>query len=169
MVAYANNDTSLSSAFTTTTSPGSAFGSVWGTWRTEGVVHTNCGPQTCKTPSPLGTLDQISVSTAQTDTTPNHFNQCVFIRYYTMRKRALRFPKLIKAGAGPHDLGSGNNSDELLPELTVQSSSNSDTGSYGGGDSTTDYSSSITSYESGLEVYHNVSSVCQPWFLSARH
>jgi len=70
------------------------------------------------------------------------------------------FPRVIKAAAGPHDFGPGNSYDEIFPELTVQSSSDSDTGSDGSGDSTADYSSSVTSYESELEVFHNVSSVC---------
>jgi len=71
------------------------------------------------------------------------------------------FPRVIKAGAGPHDLGSGNNHDETFPELTVQLNMDSDTGSDSSGDSTTEYSSSITSCDSGLELFHNVSSVRQ--------
>jgi len=52
--------------------------------------------------------------------------QRVFIRYYTMRPRRVPFfrkkiPKKIRAGAGPHDLGSGDNQGETFPELTVQS------------------------------------------------
>ena len=30
------------------------------------------------------------------------------------------FPKVIRAGAGPHDLGSGDNKGDTLPELTAQ-------------------------------------------------
>ena len=78
-----------------------------------------------------------------------------------MRRRALIFPRVIRAAAGPHDLGSGNNYDEALPELTAQLNLHSDTGSDGSGDSMTDYSSSVTSYESELEVFHNASSVCR--------
>ena len=39
-----------------------------------------------------------------------------------MRKRGpLRlFPKVIRAGAGPHDLGPGDNAGDTSPELTVQ-------------------------------------------------
>lgn len=70
------------------------------------------------------------------------------------------FPKVIKAAAGPHDFGSGNNYDETSPELVVQSGPDSDTGSDSGEDFTTNYSSSVTSYESELELFHNVSSVC---------
>ena len=33
------------------------------------------------------------------------------------------FPKVIRAGAGPHDLGSGENREGAFPELTVQSKS----------------------------------------------
>jgi hypothetical protein len=32
------------------------------------------------------------------------------------------FPKVIRAGAGPHDLGPGDNKGGTFPELTVQSS-----------------------------------------------
>ena len=31
------------------------------------------------------------------------------------------FPKVIRAGAGPHDLGSGDNGGNTFPELTAQS------------------------------------------------
>ena len=49
------------------------------------------------------------------------FDQCVFVRYYTMRfKPLLRTPKVIRAGAGPHDLGSGDNKGDTFPELAVQ-------------------------------------------------
>lgn len=164
MIAYSNNSTRLSSEFTTSVPLlASASMSAWGKWHTQGLVHTNCGPQLCSPPSP----DALGLSSAYTDeidATPNEYNQCVFIRYYTMRKRALMFPKVIKAGAGPHDLGSGDNRGETLPELTVQLSSDSDTGSDSGRDSTTDGSSSVTSYESHLEVFHNISSVCRPSF-----
>ena len=158
MMAYSNNSTRLSSEFTTSIPLlASASATAWGTWHTQGLVHTNCGPQLCSPPSSPHALDL--PSSGSVETTPNEYNQCVFIRYYTMRKRALMFPKVIKATAGPHDLGSGSNYDETLPELAVQSSSDSDTGSDIGGDSMTDYSSSITSYEQELEVFHNVSSV----------
>ncbi|KAF9652527.1 hypothetical protein BDM02DRAFT_2766622 [Thelephora ganbajun] len=159
MIAYSNNSTHLSSEFTTSIPlVTSASASAWGAWHTQGLVHTNCGPQLCSPPSSPGAPSLSSAGTFQIDATPNEHNQCVFIRYYTMRRRALMFPKVIKAAAGPHDFGSGNNYDETLPELTVQSGLDSDTGSDSNGDSTTDYSSSATSYESDLEVFHNVPS-----------
>lgn len=157
MIAYSNNGTHLSSEFTTSVPLlASASIAAWGTWNTQGMVYTNCGPQLCSPPSP-GTPDSSSADIAQIDTTPNEYNQCVFIRYYTIRKRALMFPKVVKAAAGPHDLGSGNNHDGTLPELAVQSDSGSDTGSYSSGDST-DCSSSIVSCESNVEVFRNFSS-----------
>ena len=69
------------------------------------------------------------------------------------------FPKVIKAGAGPHDCGSGNNPDETFPELG-QSGTNFYTESDSDEDSTTDCSSSATSHESELELFRNVSLVC---------
>ena len=165
MIAYSNNSTHLSSEFTTSVPLlASASASAWGTWNTQGLVHTNCGPQLCSPPSSLDSLDLSPSDAIQVDVTPNEYNQCVFIRYYTVRRRALMFPRVIKAAAGPHDLGPGNNHDETLPELTVQSSSDSDTGSDSSGDSMTDYSSSVTSCESELDVFHNVSSVCRSPF-----
>ena len=162
MIAYSNNSTHLSSEFTTSVPLlASASASAWGTWHTQGLVHTNCGPQLCSPPSSPDALDLYTSNGTQVDATPNEYNQCVFIRYYTLRRRALMFPKVIKAAAGPHDPGSWNNYDETLPELTVQLGSGSDTGSYSSGDSTTDYSSSVTSYDSELELFHNISSVRQ--------
>ena len=163
MMAYANNGTRLSSEFTILVTSTSA--SVWGAWRTQGLIHTNCGPQVCNLLPVSDTASSGSAETAQVDTTPTGHNQCVFIRYFTIRKRALMFPKVVRAAAGPHDLGSGNNHDETRPELAVGSISESDTESDCSGDSTMDYCSSVTSYESGLEVVHNISLVCRLAFL----
>ena len=165
MIAYSNNNASLASEFTTSV-PFLASGSAtaWGKWCTRGLVHTNCGPQLCSPPTP-DTLDPCPPDSPEIDIipTPNEYNQCVFIRYYTMRKRALMFPKVIKAGAGFHDLGSGKNHEEMFPELTVHAGFDSDTESDSGGESTTDEcSSSVTSYGSDLAVFYNVSSACRP-------
>ena len=157
MIAYANNSASLLSEFTTSVPlVGSASASVWGTWRTDGLVHTNCGPQVCSPPSPSNTSGTIQAAAAQNDA--NEYNQCVFIRYYTMRKRALMFPKLMKAAAGPHDLGPGDNYDEASPQLMLEFDSDSDAESDCSWDSTLDYPSSVTSYESDFEPVLNLSS-----------
>ena len=161
MMAYSANSTHLSSEFSTSVPlVASASASAWGTWHTQGLVHTNCGPQLCSPPSSPDAPDPSD--SIQVDATPNEYNQCVFIRYYTMRRRVLMFPKVIKAAAGPHHFDSGNNYDGSLPELVVQSSSDSDAESDGAGDSTTEYSSSVTSHDLDLELFSNVSSVCAP-------
>jgi len=161
MIAYSNSSTQLVSRFTASVPPiGSASASVWGTWNTRGLVHTNCGPKFLRPPSP-DTPDLSPPDANQVGVTPKGYNQCVFIRYYTMRRRALMFPKVIKAGAGPHDCGSANNHDETLPGL-VRSDTNSDAGSDHSGDFMMDYPTPVTIYKPELELSHNVSSVCRP-------
>jgi len=148
MIAYSDNSTHLVSKFTASAPLlASASASAWGTWHIQGLVHTNCGPQLCIPPPLPGAPELHPSDPMQVDTTSNEFNQCVFIRYYTMRMRALIFPKVIKAAAGPHDLGPGNNHDDTYPELTMQLSLDSDTGF-----DCSDYN---------LELYHHVSSVCR--------
>ena len=129
MMAYSKNGSSLKSEFTTSAPVvASASASVWGTWRTEGLVHTNCGPQLCCPPSSMQTTDLTPSGNNHDDTrtVPDGYNQCVFVRYYTMRKKALMFPTVIRAAAGPHDLGPGGRDDE---ESTAEAQSDSDSGS----------------------------------------
>ncbi|TFK80598.1 hypothetical protein K466DRAFT_605198 [Polyporus arcularius HHB13444] len=48
------------------------------------------------------------------------WNQSIFIRYYKMKRRLLRLPKVIKAAAGPHVLPGGEpdgDSPALLAEV----------------------------------------------------
>jgi len=71
------------------------------------------------------------------------------------------FPKVMKAAAGPHDLGPGKNYDETPSELTTQASWDSDDGYDGSGDSTMGCRSSPTGHDSDLELYHHISSVWQ--------
>ena len=162
MMAYSNNGTRLSSKFTISAPPaGSGSVTVWGKWDTQGLVHTNCGPHL---PAPPPSSDILELQRLDTNTReiPKQYNQCVFVRYYTIRWRAFVFPKVIKAAAGPHDLGPGDNHDETLPELTVQSSSDLGTEFDGREDSTADHLSSVTGHDSELETSHNVSSVRPP-------
>ena len=124
MMAYSNNGVSLASEFRVSAPMvASVSASAWGTWRTEGLVHTNCGPQLCSPPPLAQTTDPIPSGTGNsgTETVPDEYNQCVFVRYYTIRKRALMFPTVIKAAAGPHDLGPGARDGEELPEVEAQS------------------------------------------------
>ena len=113
MVAYSNNSVRMECEFSAAVpAVASASLSLWGRWRTEGLVHTNCGPRS----SAIGTASSSDSGDHATpaSTIPSDYNQCVFIRYYTMRRRVL-IPIIIKAGAGPHDLGdhdSGNDSSD---------------------------------------------------------
>ena len=120
MVAYSYQDASLESDLTMTVPMfASASASIWGTWRTRYSPHTNYGPQECIPPEQA--IDISSLQLAEVETIPSAFNQCVFIRYYTMRRGPLRlFPKVIRAGAGPHDLGPGDNIGGAFPDLIVQ-------------------------------------------------
>ena len=120
MVAYSNESTSLESDLTIAVPMlASASASVWGTWRTKCSPHTNYGPQQCILPLNDRAIESAS-SQSDARSIPNDFNQCVFVRYYTMRSRKWMPPKVIRAGAGPHDLCSGDNRGGTLPELMVQ-------------------------------------------------
>ena len=121
MVAYSHEGTSLDSDLTITVPTlASASASLWGTWRTRCSPHTNYGPQGCGPLPPERTIEFSSSKSTEGDI-PIEFNQCVFVRYFTMRWRMSIFPKVIRAGAGPHDLGSGDNMGDALPELAIQS------------------------------------------------
>lgn len=85
----------------------------WGSWHTQGRVHTNLGPE--RIPGPR-------LSSPPDSAVPDGHVQCVFIRYITVRKTLGLFPRLIKAGAGPHRLpkGGGGNDDAgaLVAEIS---------------------------------------------------
>ena len=122
MVAYSSGSTSLESDLTIgVPMVASASAALWGTWRARHSPHTNYGPQECIPPPPERAIDLSSLQLAETSRIPSEFNQCVFIRYYTMRMRLRWFPKVIRAGAGPHDLGPGDNTGDTFPDLLVQS------------------------------------------------
>lgn len=100
MMCYANYDDSFECEFKTS-APDPAL--VWGTWKTSKFVYTNHGPQLCSPPS----SQTADLTPSDTGNAADEYNQCVFVRYFTMRSRRLWVPKL-KAAAGPHDLGSGD-------------------------------------------------------------
>ena len=129
MVAYSNEGASLESDLTIAVPMlASASASVWGTWRTRCSPHTNYGPQQCSYPPRERAIDSPSLQPVHAKSIPKEFDQCVFIRYYTMRWRKWMFPKVIRAGAGPHDLGTGDNRGDTFPELTVQPDAGPTTG-----------------------------------------
>jgi len=127
MVAYSNNSVRMECEFSAAApAVASASLSLWGRWRTEGLVHTNCGPpllaiETTSSPDSGDHATPVSII-------PNEYNQCVFIRYYTMRRR-VPILKIIKAGAGPHDLGDHDSENDASESAYFQglSSGDSDT------------------------------------------
>ena len=83
-----------------------------GEWRKEGTVHTNHGPQPGSGPTPSA---QAPDPTPSDDENPETISeQHVFIRFFTVRKRLL-VPRVIKASAGPHELGGGGDGGDGSP------------------------------------------------------
>jgi len=120
MAAYSSEGTSLAADLTISVPTlASASASIWGTWRTRGSAHTNHGPQQCVPPSSTQAIDPPSQST-RVGIVSDDYNQCVFIRYYTMRRRMGFYPMVMRAAAGPRDLGSGDNRGDTFPELIAR-------------------------------------------------
>jgi hypothetical protein len=124
----------------------SASASVWGSWRVEGLVHTNCGPHLVHTVQ--GDRGS-SEGSASEPGIPDEYNQCVFIRYYTIRKWFF-IPTVIKAGAGPHQLPK---SDPRVDEEGLQPSSDDDPMEI-------DYPGTKSHPNTFDEVIHNMPLVC---------
>ena len=76
MVAYSNNSVRMECEFSAAVpTVASTSLSLWGRWRTEGLVHTNCGPP----PPAVGAASSSDSSDHVTpvSTIPNEYNQCV--------------------------------------------------------------------------------------------
>jgi len=157
MMSYSNDGDDLTAEFTIS-APGVV--SPWGAWRKPGVVYTNCGPQPRRLPSVTQTVDLRPSGGNHVETDPDAHHQCVFVRYYTVRKR-LGIPRVIKAAAGPHDLGpEGRDDKESSLEVEYGSGSDSDvvSGLFDGNED--DDSSSITTNGSEHDVVvHNTTPV----------
>lgn len=122
MVAYSFGGASLDSDLTIAIPmPTSASASLWGTWRSRSSPYTNYGPEEYAPPPPEQAM-YISSSQLAEGGTPSAFDQCVFIRYYTMRLRGPLglFPKVIRVGRVSYDLGQGDSAGGTLPDLAVQ-------------------------------------------------
>ena len=158
MMSYSNNDggPGLTAEFTTSAPDAPA----WGTWQTTGVAHTNCGPQPYRLLSPTRAAYSTSSGNSHPETDSDEYTQCVFIRYYTMRKR-LGIPRVIKAAAGPHDLSSGGSDGAESPvEVQCDSDSSSDNASNLSDENEDDDNGSITSIDSESDVaIHNTTPV----------
>ncbi|KAF9647850.1 hypothetical protein BDM02DRAFT_2478209 [Thelephora ganbajun] len=163
MVVYSNEGASLGSNSTTTVPMfASTSASFRGTWHTKCLPRTNHGPQQCSPPHEQPIPPSQSGGTGSAT---NEFNQCVFVRYYTIcsRKRWAIFSQtvLMRAGAGPHDLGSGDNGGDVYPELTVKhgaeptTSSDEDLSSDDAVDDGTDSEPDIVVRNTPYEEEHN--------------
>ena len=159
MVAYSDESASLEFDISVDVPMvASASASVWGTWRTRRSPHTNSGPYQWRLLPSGRAIGFPSPQPVGARSIPDEFDQCVFVRYYTMRLRKWFFPKVIRAGAGPHDLGSGDNRGNPFPELTVQFGTEPTTG----GDDDLGRQWGPTTDNTGLEPYTNTPHV---WFL----
>jgi hypothetical protein len=168
MMSYSSDGDDMSSEFTLSV-PQVASTSTWGTWRTTGFVFTNRGPRLrWSLPSSAQTEGSILAGDNNTEAGSDWYDQCVFVRYYTVRKR-LGIPRVIKAGAGPHNPSRGSREDGESPDVEAQSTS--DSGSDGVSslyDNDEDSGrSSATSAESESDtVIHNTAPVRCRLFLS---
>ena len=120
MLAYFHKETTLRSDFFATLPViASVSSSVWGTWRASRRPYKQEGPQGYGPLSPERAQELASLELPCGDI-PKEFDQCVLVRYFTIRWKMRLFPKVIRAGAGPHDLGSGDNMGGAFPELIEQ-------------------------------------------------
>ena len=107
MLCYSkDDDKSLNCEFTTPI-PGVTD---HGKWNKPGSVHTNHGPQ-LRRPPPTQTTGLTPSGDGNPETISHEY---VFIRYFTVRKKRW-FPKVIKASAGPHELGGGGHDSDGSP------------------------------------------------------
>lgn len=125
MLAFSTNARHLGIEFTAgSPTVASASASVWGEWRTTMSVHHNCGPQDREPPA--HTRPQLTDNNSPLGEPQTEYNQCVFLRGFRVRKRAGFIPTVIKAAAGPHDLGPGHRFDEEGPSVCSESLTSSD-------------------------------------------
>lgn len=156
---YSDYDHGLECQFKTL-APGIAPTSAWGAWETTRPIYENLGPQLCRPPTTQN-MDLTLSSGNPAGTVSDEFNQCVFIRYFRMITRKLRAPKIIKAAAGPHDLGTGGHDGEEWPlQAQYDSGSGSDIASSPLVGNWLNDAGSVTSVESEPDiVIHNPTTV----------
>lgn len=118
-IAYSDNQARMECEFSAgVPAVASASVSVWGSWNTQGLVHTNCGPH----PLPARGNRITSGESTPESVIPDEYDQCVFLRYYTIRRRVF-IPTVLKAGAGPHQLPEGSpGEDDTGEEMLLVSS-----------------------------------------------
>ena len=103
-------------------------------------MHTNRGPTQDHTRTPM--IQDADESSVSGSVIQEDHNQCVFVRYYTIRKKFF-VPLLLKAGAGPHQLSKENSREDDAGTAAVEISDDDDLAGL-------DY------LETGPNVVHNV-------------
>ena len=147
-IAYSDNHTSMECEFSAgVPAMATASMSLWGSWRTQGLVHTNCGPH----PFPTRVNRSSNEGPTLESVIPEDYNQCVFLRYYTIRRRVF-IPTVLKAGAGPHELPEGETEDDNTNGETLLALSEDDP-------MEVDYQETGSPINASDEVIHNVPSV----------
>ncbi|KAF8528479.1 hypothetical protein BU17DRAFT_38248 [Hysterangium stoloniferum] len=125
MAAFHDTESTVALEFQAGLTASSASASVWGLWRSSNSVHHNCGPQARIPPSQMTHAQSLVIGEPLEgpqsrdlfdNFPPNGYNQCVFIRGFRVKKR-IGIPRVLKAAAGPHDLGSGDPPDEISPHI----------------------------------------------------
>ena len=147
MLCYSNNAEVLKCKFTTSTPPAP----VWGMWDKPGFVHAKSGPQPRRPPS----------GNDLTETVSDKYNQCVFVRYWTLRSRSW-VPRISKTRADPHTLnGKGRNSGGSLAwahyDSDSDSNSESDSASGSSNSRRKDNGSSLTSTDANTTAVRYLS------------
>ena len=147
--AYSNNRARMECRFSAAAPTiASASVSMWGSWSTEGLIHTNCGPHFVH--AIQGVRESSEGPSLESEIPPDDYNQCVFVRYFTIRKLFM-IPVVIKAGAGPHRLPKSDPRGDNTGEEGLRASSDDDDSAEVG------YSETVSTSD---EVIHNVPSVC---------
>ena len=148
MFAYTDNRTRMQCEFSAEVpTVASVSVSVWGSWNTQGLVHSNCGPHYLPTqgnqhPSQQNLIEQgpreqssnqrglsqqsPNESPASRSQIPDGYDQCVFISYYKYHKPLGLIPRVIKAGAGPHQLPPRDPRDDDAGRVVTGETSDSD-------------------------------------------
>jgi hypothetical protein len=111
ILCYSNKAEVLGCKFTASISE---TASAWGSWDKPGFVHAKAVPQS-RLPLPGASI---------TASASGEYNQYVFVRYWTARRRRPGVPRTMKAGAGPHILlgQSGTVKDRQLRRATTRTS-----------------------------------------------
>jgi hypothetical protein len=144
--AYSDNRTRMQCEFSVgAATVDSVCSPAWGSWHTPGLVHNNCGSTSTSTYSRTQRIQGTDGSSVPKSKIPGDHDQCVFIRYYTIRKKL--FIPLLKARAGPHQLPKGDFENDDAEVVMVEVSEDDD-----------DFAD-IDYLETGPHVIHNVPTV----------